>query len=443
MWVYLLIYVVSGAGTNLALRLLLDKMHAFLFFLVQTACFMYILFTAFFLILECGRKRLRPRVILNREVNKRFLLMALLDCVANYFVIGGAAHTNLALQTLVPQGVIPVSMLLGYFILGSRFSIYQISGALSVLFGVIFTVFSSNHPPFWPTLLFVSNFPLALSALVKELVLQHKSRDLPVSYLNAVVSCLQFLIGFILAPFAGITPGQLSAQFRDGYHCLIGTLSAANPECANGSISEFASFCALLFIMNVSLLFVVKQGSSSILYAASALVLPLSNLANIFPFFMGSSASPLDTGTLIGLISVLIGIYFFATIRPEKRTSPQPPVVYPEADVSLGKGLLGPGEQIFPMEQDMSLIDLASLIPPRGLVGGLGVAPWMPIADENSFIAKWSVTARNRGESVSPVINKQRRGVWIPSVKAEEKEGGFFEWGMQVEHSAHKKFEPV
>jgi drug/metabolite transporter (DMT)-like permease len=475
------IYVVSGTGTNLALRLLLNRMQKFQFFVIQSACFMYIPFTASFLLMDACRKRLRFRVILNREVNKRFLLMAFLDCIANFLVICGAAHTNLALQTLIPQAVIPVSMILGSVILGSTFTRWQITGATTVMVGVIIVCIpivlstSSNTTPlspdfgFWTGMLFLSNVPLSLSALVKELVLHHRSRDVPVSYLNTAVSCLQLMIGFVLAPLglAGVRPSQLASQLRDGYHCLLGSPSILTqfPECASGSVLEYLTFCILMFSMNISLLFVVRHGSSSIMYAASALVLPLSNLANTSSLLMGSSASPLDSFTLGGLGPILIGILLYANAKPTKEAEDHPaglPVEYPEADVSLGKGLVGPGEKFYPIEkqrstQDITLFDLDSLIPPRGVVGGFGVPPWMPILEEKSLIARWAVTAHTRGDLVSPLLRPARRrhssppsplvdeiakspqarghGIWIPSVGVAPPQGkeGFYEWGMQVE----------
>ena len=480
MWTYLAIYVLSGTGTNLALRLLLNRMRAFQFFVVQSACLMYIPFTASFLIVDACRKRLRFRLILNREVNKRFLFMAFLDCVANFLVICGAAHTNLAFQTLIPQAVIPVSMILGAVFLGSTFTGWQIAGATTVMAGVLVVCiptmlsFNSNLLPadslFWAVMLFLSNVPLSLSALVKELVLHHRSRDVPVSYLNTAVSCLQLLIGFILAPLglAGVRPDQLSSQLRDGYHCLLGTL-VGHPECENGSMVEYITFCLLMFSMNISLLFVVRHGSSSIMYAASALVLPLSNLVNTFPSVMGPSASPLDTFTLAGLAPILFGILLYANAKPTKAASEMPagrPVQYPEADVSIGKGLLAPGERFYPIERsqsgDITLFDLGSLIPPRGVVGGIGIPPWMPILEEKSILARWSATAHTRGDLVSPLLRRRRHssppsplvdeiakspaarghGIWIPSADANQpaepaqRKGGkegFYEWGMQVE----------
>lgn len=474
MWTYLLIYVLSGTGTNLAMRLLLNKMRNFQFFVVQSACFMYIPFTGSFLIVDACRKRLRPRVILNREVNKRFLFMAFLDCVANFLVVSGAAHTNLAFQTLIPQAVIPISMVLGSIILGSTFSSWQVAGAATVMLGVAVVCVPLVVGPaslslpvgfaFWASMLFLSNIPLSLSALVKELVLHHRSRDVPVSYLNTAVSCLQLIIGFILAPFglAGVAPGQLTSQLRDGYHCLTGQL-ASHAECGSGSVLEYTAFCIFMFSMNISLLFVVRHGSSSIMYAASALVLPLSNLANTWALVMGAAATPLDDFTLYGLVPILGGILMYARAKPSKEAEERPaglPVAYPEADTSLGEGLVGPGEKFYPIEregsQDITLFDLDALIPPRGMVSGAGIAPWMPILEEKSLLAKWSVTAHTRGDLVSPLLRQRRRrhssppspnvdeiarspsarghGIWIPSPAAETQAGGgFYEWGMQVE----------
>lgn len=485
LWMYILVYVISGTGTNLALRLLLTKMHAYQFFVVQSACCMYIPFTASLLIVDACRKRLRFRVILNREVNKRFLLMGFLDCIANFLVIFGAAHTNLAFQTLVPQAVIPVSMLLGWLLLGSSFTLWQIAGSATVMLGVAVVCVpiiagvsnGSGALPedavFWTVLLFVSNFPMALSALVKELMLHHRSRDVPVSYLNTTVSCLQLLIGFVLAPLglAGVKPDQITAQIRDGFHCLIGGANIpADCDFPGGSVPEYVTFCLLMFTMNISLLFVVRYGSSSIMYAASALVLPLSNIANTSSLFMGSAASPLDPFTLAGLGPILVGILLYANAKPKQTPTAQelPSPEYPVADVSLGHGLLAPGEKYYPIPQRRDsaeefgiLFDLDMLIPPRGVVGSAGIVPWMPIQEEKSLLARWAVTAHVRGDLVSPLLrhaSRRRRhssppsprvdeiamspaarghGIWIPSQAAtttDPKKDGFYEWGMQVEH---------
>ena len=442
---------------------------------------MYIPFAASFLIFDAYRKRLRFRVILNREVNKRFLLMAFLDCIANFLVICGAAHTNMALQTLIPQAVIPVSMILGGLILGSTFTRWQITGAATVMIGVAIvcvpTVLAvgvgqnTSDFGFWTIMLFLSNVPLALSALVKELVLHHRSRDVPVSYLNTAVSCLQLLIGFILAPLGlgGVRADQLAPQLREGYHCLVGHSSL--PECGSGSVMEYITFCILMFSMNISLLFVVRHGSSSIMYAASALVLPLSNLGNTSTLLMGSSAAPLDQYTLCGLVPILLGILLYANAKPTKEAEDHPaglPVDYPEADVSLGKGLVGPGEKFYPIQRvasttDITLFDLDELIPPRGVVGSVGIPPWMPILEEKSILARWAVTAHTRGDLVSPLLRPARRrhssppsprvdeiaqspqarghGIWIPSVGTQHPGKGaggegFYEWGLQVEDFA-------
>lgn len=484
MWFYLVVYVVSGTGTNLALRLLLNKMKNFQFFVVQSACFMYIPFTASFLIVDAFRKRLKFRVILNRQVNKRFLLMAFLDCVANFLVICGAAHTNLAFQTLIPQAVIPVSMVLGTLVLGSTFTKWQITGAVFVMLGVVVVcvptlgswgnVNTASISSFWTGMLFLSNVPLALSALVKELVLHHKSRDVPVSYLNTAVSCLQFILGFVVAPLGLVAPGQVSSQIRDGYHCLIGNLPSVADCGTTGSVVEYVIFCILMFSMNISLLFVVRHGSSSIMYAASALVLPLSNMANTWEWVMGSAASPLNDYTLCGLVPILMGIVLYANAKPTRAAAEMPAgrkIEYPEADhaSALGKELVEPGERFYPSSarqrsssQDVNLFDLDELIPPRGVVGSIGIPPWMPILEEKSLIARWAVTAHTRGDLVSPLLRGTGRrrhssppspsvedivrspsarghGIWIPAAEAAEEprvqqhDKGFFEWGMQVE----------
>ena len=246
----------------------------------------------------------------------------------------------------------------------------------------------------------------------------------------------------------------------------MGSNVACSPQ---GALPEYVLFCLLMFAMNISLLFVVRHGSSSIMYAASALVLPLSNLANTSAVLMGSSAAPLDDFTLYGLGPILGGILLYANAKPTKEAEEHPaglPVVYPQADdANLGKGLVEPGEAFYPVSRapsfDITLFDLGSLIPPRGAVGGIGIPPWMPILEEKSFIARWSATAHTRGDLVSPLLRRRRHssppspnveeiarspsarghGIWIPGTAGEKQEEtgtGFFEWGMQVESGNRK-----
>jgi hypothetical protein len=229
------------------------------------------------------------------------------------------------------------------------------------------------------------------------------------------------------------------------------------------------------------------------MYAASALVLPLSNMANTWSWVMGTSAAPLDIYTLYGLIPILIGIIMYANAKPTRAAAEMPAgrkIEYPEADhLDLGRSLVGPGAKYYPLPQradsDITLFDLGELIPPRGVVGGIGVPPWMPILEEKSLIARWAVTAHTRGDLVSPLLRHDRRrrhssppspfvediarspvarghGIWIPASPAGQQPAGespfetptenltrppgqvagntasgdktgFFEWGMQVE----------
>ncbi len=110
---------------------------------------------------------------------------------------------------------VSVSMLLGRVVLGSKFHLLHIFGAISILFGVVVAVGLSSSLEtsvvsesvlFYSVLLFLSNIPAAFSSLLKEIMLQHNGRregggSVNAFFLNTISTCYQVFFGrFVFFP---------------------------------------------------------------------------------------------------------------------------------------------------------------------------------------------------------------------------------------------------
>jgi len=148
---------------------------------------------------------------------RKFMLMAAMDCAGTFLAAMGAVHTPGQYQTLLNQSLIPCTMAASVLFLRTPFSRNQYFGAATILAGAMIAIspsfMDSSAAPYsappgdgssdvaaWVAtcLYLASNIPMALSAVYKESKFQED--DVHPLYLTQAVSIYQFLFGFFLAP---------------------------------------------------------------------------------------------------------------------------------------------------------------------------------------------------------------------------------------------------
>lgn len=115
----------------------------------------------------------------------RFIVMATLDSIEDLAVVVASNHASIAVQTLLPQGVLPLTMAFSSCLLRVRFRAGQLLGAAIILAGVVFVVvplFQQAPDPsapgggttstFFAVVIFAANVPGALSSIWKQVSLQ-------------------------------------------------------------------------------------------------------------------------------------------------------------------------------------------------------------------------------------------------------------------------------
>eukprot|EP00599_Poterioochromonas_sp_BG-1_P002851 CAMPEP_0173142518 /NCGR_PEP_ID=MMETSP1105-20130129/6133_1 /TAXON_ID=2985 /ORGANISM="Ochromonas sp., Strain BG-1" /LENGTH=448 /DNA_ID=CAMNT_0014055919 /DNA_START=235 /DNA_END=1581 /DNA_ORIENTATION=- len=244
--------------------------------------------------------------------------------------------SNASLIVLVQQSAIPISMLISKYALNSTYSKMQYVGSSIVLFGIIVVlvpnflgsdssnVASTSGPDplvqlIWLSVLVISCVPMCLSSVYKEKALGEV--DIDIIYLNGWVAIFQFLIAIPLciptSQVQNIPISEILPNMYDGFKCWMGINSVTaenNPyqlpldDC---SLAPLYVNTYLFFnvIYNFLIVVILKLGSANILYMASTVIVPLSNVVFSLKFIQGSQ--PLRKWDIIGLLVIMTGLIIY------------------------------------------------------------------------------------------------------------------------------------
>jgi uncharacterized membrane protein len=260
----------------------------------------------------------------------QFAVMGFLDSVAGIMAVFAINYiTNSSIIVLVQQSAIPISMVISRITLNARYTMNQYIGAGIVLLGIgavlLPTFFApasaaagSSQLP-WIALLIFSCIPMCLSSVYKEKALGEV--DIDVIYMNGWVAIFQTLAAIPLcfpsAYIIGLNMDQIWPNMYEGFLCWFGMNSIAIAE---GSLQVDDCTMAPLYVniylffnvvFNVLIIVILKHGSANIMWMASTVIVPLSNVAFSLNFMPNhTTLHPADWAGL-GIIMSGLVIYRF------------------------------------------------------------------------------------------------------------------------------------
>jgi drug/metabolite transporter (DMT)-like permease len=240
-------------------------------------------------------------------------------------------------------------MVLSYFLLKTRYKVYQYVGAFVVIGGILVVLGPSFAPqqshavapvnntntttpsadtsaaptysniPVWALVMMLSCIPMTLSSVYKERVLGDVECD--VVYLNGWIGVWQLLLTLPMAvpaaPTCGITISEIPTNFFDGMKCYAGENSQPSDDC---HMSVLLVNVYLMFNIgyNILIIMILKHGSANTLWLALTVMVPLGNIAFTLPFVPGNR--PLQLTDIIGLVVIMVGLcsYRFGGAIAEK-----------------------------------------------------------------------------------------------------------------------------
>jgi drug/metabolite transporter (DMT)-like permease len=167
----------------------------------------------------------------------------------------------------------------------------------------------------WSVIMIISCFPMALSTIYKELVLDD---DMDPVFLNGWIVIFQTIYSVILAVPAGVAstppvlPKDVPRNMIDGWKCYLGVDSihdGCHPDDCRTSALYFNLGILVNLVYVLAVMFVVKWGSTSLLFIGLTIMVPLGNLA--FAIIPSNSGNSVHASDLFGLMVILMGLILY------------------------------------------------------------------------------------------------------------------------------------
>lgn len=269
-----------------------------------------------------------------REIPKyQFAIMGGYDSLAGIMQTFAINYiSNASLIVLVQQSAIPISMVISKYALNSSYSNMQYLGASIVLMGIVVVIIPNLLSPapstiesdpivqlMWLLVLIVSCVPMCLSSVYKEKALGEV--DIDIIYLNGWVAVFQFLIAiplcFPTSEIQNLPIKDIIPNMYDGFKCWMGENSVTvdnNPynlpldDCSTAPLFVNTYLFFNVFY-NFLIVVILKLGSANILYMASTVIVPLSNVAFSLKFVPGNQ--PLRSWDIVGLFVIMTGLVIY------------------------------------------------------------------------------------------------------------------------------------
>ena len=186
----------------------------------------------------------------------------------------------------------------------------------------------------WSLITIISCIPMTLSTIYKEVVLD----DLDPIFLNGWIVIFQTFYSLILMAPAGLVsspvvrPSELWENLLDGFKCYAYGVGSIETGCHPDSDCEDAAFYfnSALIINTayvLSMMAVIRMGSTALLFLALTIMVPLGNLAFAVPssFVPASAQTTIHFSDFIGLVVIIGGIMlyrFTSSSNESEETSP-------------------------------------------------------------------------------------------------------------------------
>jgi hypothetical protein len=332
-----LLMLVFQLGNRIFGRLQTYPMHNYPLFLNMIMVAVYIPICYMYII---------PAMIFTNNITKeqteipkyKFAVMGAYDSLAGIMSTFAVNYiSNASTIVLVQQSAIPISMVISRYALNSVYSSAQYLGAAVVLFGIVVVLIPQfldpapidpNSPAaatspsvqmFWIFILVISCVPMCLSSVYKEKALGETEID--IMYLNGWVAIFQFLIAIPLcwpsSAVQNIPSDQIMPNIYDGMKCWMGINSVTaehNPldlpldDCSTAPLFV-TTYLFFNVVYNFLIIVILKHGSANIMWMASTVIVPLSNVAFSMKFMPGSQ--PLRFWDLIGLVVIMLGLVIY------------------------------------------------------------------------------------------------------------------------------------
>ncbi len=258
----------------------------------------------------------------------QFVNMGFLDSFAGFLSCVGGAFVGGAIQSLINQCIIPLTLILSKVFLQARYTMRQNIGALIIVAGAVISVMPSilnsggassrtATTVSGVVVFLLSIVPGGFSNVYKEYAFKTSEHSVDIYYMTTWVTLFQVLTGLLFMPaqaipaLGGIPLNEMGENLVDGNKCMWGENPKKGDDC-QGAGMILLVYVAINFLYNIFSLLVVKHGSASLSVIAAAVALPLTNMSFSWKELMGRDYEPFDYLNLVSTGVVLIGFLIYS-----------------------------------------------------------------------------------------------------------------------------------
>jgi hypothetical protein len=360
---YVVLNLVTGVMNSLSYKRMLNSFksqdpaspHNYEFFVNQVNVFMYFVVAYFIIIYKRFVPDNGPHWHSKQKFyGVQFTMMGFLDSFAGFLSCVGGAYVGGAVQSLINQTTIPLTLMLSKCFLNATYSKLQNLGAVIILAGACVSVLPSllskkddddssmphsselhdlsDEPHQHRSLAesvrsattmvgvvtyLLSIVPGAFSNIYKEWAFKAAENSVDIYYMTAYVSFFQVATGFLFMPLqnlpalGGVPWSDLWQQMIDGNKCMWGYNPREGDECESAGVIMLW-YVIINFLYNIFSLLVVKHGSANLSVITAAIALPLTNMSFSWRLVMGPDYEPFDNINLVATAIVLFGFIMYS-----------------------------------------------------------------------------------------------------------------------------------
>jgi drug/metabolite transporter (DMT)-like permease len=248
---------------------------------------------------------LKVDIRLSRKLAIWFAGIAMFDTLATYMIILSNTYVSAPFAALLSQGVIPVSIILSIVFLKKSFHWTHYAGASTIMLGIGFYVLGmrdngedgdAHTAAGWAFVFFLSNLPIVVGSLLKEILLTAAEEPANMHALNAWVGFFQVFLSLLLAPASyklqsvddHVSVSSLPRNFGDGFGCWLAgedsiTVGPIIDECSGAVWCTWIQITAVV-LLNVLVVIVIFNESAVMLFIAQSVSIPLTAIVSNFKF---------------------------------------------------------------------------------------------------------------------------------------------------------------
>eukprot|EP01006_Ploeotia_vitrea_P052961 TRINITY_DN67743_c9_g1_i2.p1 TRINITY_DN67743_c9_g1~~TRINITY_DN67743_c9_g1_i2.p1 ORF type:complete len:352 (+),score=26.09 TRINITY_DN67743_c9_g1_i2:312-1367(+) len=302
----------------------------------------------------------------------KLAILSCFDALSDLLSSIGGVNTLGSMQTLLQQTQLVFVLILAYFALQRRYSVWQILGCTVIIGGAVLAIipqFVNEHKAkkagkettqgiwYFTVVYFVSNIPKSFSYVGKEWCFQQMVLD--VMWVSCLVSWMQLGLAWVFYPittihvFGGVPFDKVGHVMKDGFRCFFGDINVIVHD--HGGYHQCSSYVTYItlafsisgFLAGVSQLYVMQRASSALMITATVVGLPLANLAFCIKPFMGNAVEAVNKWDVAGLCVVVAGFigYSFAEYKKTQEELRTKWIQYGEAKHQNGTVTHGSGLQ--------------------------------------------------------------------------------------------------